>query len=261
MSFTQLNKDLQALKNIEHYKKDCELFASRLPKNKLNLRLHKANHFNIADMQAKILFEMLRVGITADEIVANRKSESTLKIERIITNPAPRPTADLKKEKYPNIAWDNVEDFDVLLCMGLFNDAISCHDKLENAQKKRDRDPQKHIPIIVEMDQRNRICYAELDSYNETKKFLGEHPLLKLRKKFSDLVDQKENDTDGFMVRQKNVQDSIDRYNNLIKSKKYKDDEEKNNWQALLDDYKNELEMIKKIIKKGKDADFFKIVK
>lgn len=261
MSFTKLNNDLQLLKNVEHYKKDCELFAARLPKNKLNLRLHKANHFNKADMQAKILFEMLRIGITPDEIISNRKSKIAAKVEDLIKNPPPAPNKDLKKERYPNIDWGNVEDFDVLLCMGLFNDAITCHDKLQDAQKKRDRDPQKYLPIIVEMDQRNRICYAELDSYNESKKFLGEHPLLKLRKKFSDLVDQKENDTDGFMTRQKNVQDSINRYNNLIKSKKYKDDEEKNNWQDLLDDYKNELEMIKKIIKNGKDADFFKIVK
>lgn len=261
MNFTDINQKMQALKSVDHFDSDSQLYIDNFPKGKLAHQIAKANRFTTTDLSGRIIYELLKGGIQEEEIIANREGTVITTARRITTEKAPAPTKNLKKEKYPNIDWDNTEDDNVQACMILFNDAVTYHNKMMDAQSKLDKNPEKWAPKIVEYQERNLSAYAELQSFNDNNTFLFEHPILKEKKQFAELLDLKETDTDAFMKRQKTAQDSILRYKNQLKNKAYKSEEEKANWEKLLSDYEDELDMIKKVIRSGKSGNFFKIFK
>lgn len=75
------------------------------------------------------------------------------------------------------------------------------------------------VKELAELRIRNLQAFAELQSYNDTGKFLCEHPLLSGRSEFSELVRLLQRDPSEFLRRHKNVLDNIRRYESFLKRK------------------------------------------
>ena len=73
------------------------------------------------------------------------------------------------------------------------------------------------VAQMAELRIRNLQCFAELQSYNDTGKFLYKHPLLKDKSEFNELVKLFRTDSSEFLHRHKNVLDNIKRYKSYLK--------------------------------------------
>jgi len=73
------------------------------------------------------------------------------------------------------------------------------------------------VALIAEMRIQNNQAFAELQSFNDTGKFLNRHPLLKDRSEFAELLRLFKLDPAEFLRLHKNVLDNIKRYRSYLK--------------------------------------------
>lgn len=106
----------------------------------------------------------------------------------------------------------------------LYNDRINTWRKMKKLDEVLDRKPKANdVAQMAELRIRNLLAFDELQSYNDTGKFLYKHPLLKGKSEFDELVKLFRTDSTEFLHKHKNVLDNIKRYKSYLKRKDRKD--------------------------------------
>lgn len=72
--FEQKNEIIIRIAGVEHFDRDKELFLKHCSNPKLERDLKKANQFTFADIDARMISELLN-SVTEDTILVNRKIE------------------------------------------------------------------------------------------------------------------------------------------------------------------------------------------
>mgnify|MGYP007094064423 FL=1 len=100
----------------------------------------------------------------------------------------------------------------------LYNDRINTYRKMKQLDEllEKERNAQA-VADMAELRIRNLQAFAELQSFNDTGKFLCKHPLLFGRSEIAELMKLLKADPAEFLRRHKNVLDNIKRYRSYIK--------------------------------------------
>ena len=104
------------------------------------------------------------------------------------------------------------------------------------------------VSEFVNNDIRNHHAFQELDSYNRTKRFVYLHPLTKRHQLTNELDALRKASPTLFRKEMVNADKSISRYNSAIKNNKAKTEEERQNWMQLINEYKEKLEIMERLI-------------
>jgi hypothetical protein len=114
----------------------------------------------------------------------------------------------------------------------LYNDRINTYRKMKQLDEllEKERNAQA-VADMAELRIRNLQAFAELQSFNDTGKFLCKHPLLFGRSEIAELMKLLKADPAEFLRQHKNVLDNIKRYKSFVKRKdrKEKRDADKRN--------------------------------
>lgn len=100
----------------------------------------------------------------------------------------------------------------------LYNDRINTYRKMKQLDEllEKERNAQA-VADMAELRIRNLQAFAELQSFNDTGKFLCKHPLLFRRSEIAELMKLLKADPAEFLRQHKNVLDNIKRYRSYIK--------------------------------------------
>jgi hypothetical protein len=100
----------------------------------------------------------------------------------------------------------------------LYNDRINTYRKMKQLDEllEKERNAQA-VADMAELRIRNLQAFAELQSFNDTSKFLCKHPLLFGRSEIAELMKLLKADPAEFLRQHKNVLDNIKRYRSYIK--------------------------------------------
>jgi len=100
----------------------------------------------------------------------------------------------------------------------LYNDRINTYRKMKQLDEllEKERNAQA-VADMAELRIRNLQAFAELQSFNDTGKFLCKHPLLFGRSEIAELMKLLKTDPAEFLRRHKNALDNIKRYRSYIK--------------------------------------------
>lgn len=100
----------------------------------------------------------------------------------------------------------------------LYNDRINTYRKMKQLDEllEKERNAQA-VADMAELRIRNLQAFAELQSFNDTGKFLYKHPLLFGRSEIAELMKLLKADPAEFLRQHKNVLDNIKRYRSYIK--------------------------------------------
>jgi len=100
----------------------------------------------------------------------------------------------------------------------LYNDRINTYRKMKQLDEllEKERNAQA-VADMAELRIRNLQAFAELQSFNDTGKFLCKHPLLFGRSEIAQLIKLLRTDPAEFLRQHKNVLDNIKRYRSYIK--------------------------------------------
>ena len=100
----------------------------------------------------------------------------------------------------------------------LYNDRINTYRKMKQLDEllEKERNAQA-VADMAELRIRNLQAFAELQSFNNTGKFLYKHPLLFGRSEIAQLIKLLRTDPAEFLRQHKNVLDNIKRYRSYIK--------------------------------------------
>ena len=100
----------------------------------------------------------------------------------------------------------------------LYNDRINTYRKMKQLDEllEKERNAQA-VADMAELRIRNLQAFAELQSFNDTGKFLCKHPLLFGRSETAELMKLLKADPAEFLRQHKNVLDNIKRYRSYIK--------------------------------------------
>lgn len=133
-------------------------------------------------------------------------------------NQPKKPATPKKEEEYPKIDWENLADADVQMATVLYNDRINTYRKMKQLDEllEKERNAQA-VADMAELRIRNLQAFAELQSFNDTGKFLCKHPLLFGRSEIAELMKLLKADPAEFLRQHKNVLDNIKRYRSYIK--------------------------------------------
>jgi hypothetical protein len=100
----------------------------------------------------------------------------------------------------------------------LYNDRINTYRKMKQLDEllEKERNAQA-VADMAELRIRNLQAFAELQSFNDTGKFICKHPLLFGRSEIAELMKLLKADPAEFLRQHKNVLDNIKRYRSYIK--------------------------------------------
>lgn len=100
----------------------------------------------------------------------------------------------------------------------IYNDRINTYRKMKQLDEllEKERNAQA-VADMAELRIRNLQAFAELQSFNDTGKFLCKHPLLFGRSEIAELMKLLKADPAEFLRQHKNVLDNIKRYRSYIK--------------------------------------------
>ena len=100
----------------------------------------------------------------------------------------------------------------------LYNDRINTYRKMKQLDELLEKEHNAQaVADMAELRIRNLQAFAELQSFNDTGKFLCKHPLLFGRSEIAELMKLLKADPAEFLRRHKNVLDNIKRYRSYIK--------------------------------------------
>lgn len=106
----------------------------------------------------------------------------------------------------------------------IYNDRINTWRKMKKLDEVLDKKPKpSDVQEMAELRIRNLQAFAELTSYNDTGKFLYQHPLLEGKSEFDALVKLFRKEPAEFLRKHKNVLDNIKRYRSYLKRKDRKE--------------------------------------
>ena len=100
----------------------------------------------------------------------------------------------------------------------IYNDRINTYRKMKQLDEllEKERNAQA-VADMAELRIRNLQAFAELQSFNDTGKFLCKHPLLFGHSEIAELMKLLKADPAEFLRQHKNVLDNIKRYRSYIK--------------------------------------------
>lgn len=105
---------------------------------------------------------------------------------------------------------------------------------------------------LIALDIRNQQAHHELQSFNDTGKFLSVHSLVQSRafeqKQHTDLSALKSENPDLFLSEITNIVQNIRRIESNIRTKKYKSEEELQSWNENLERAKLRVKILKDIL-------------
>lgn len=109
----------------------------------------------------------------------------------------------------------------------LYNDRINTYRKMKQLDEllEKERNAQA-VADMVELRIRNLQAFAELQSFNDTGKFICKHPLLFGRSEIAELMKLLKAAPAEFLRQHKNVLDNIKRYKSFVKRKDRKEKRE-----------------------------------
>ena len=109
----------------------------------------------------------------------------------------------------------------------LYNDRINTYRKMKQLDEllEKERNAQA-VADMAELRIRNLQAFAELQSFNDTGKFICKHPLLFGRSEIAELMKLLKADPAEFLRQHKNVLDNIKRYKSFVKRKDRKEKKE-----------------------------------
>ena len=109
-------------------------------------------------------------------------------------------------------------DADVQTATIIYNDRVNTWRKMKQFDKLLEESPTPEaVAAMAELRIRNLQAFAELQSFNDTGKFLCKHPLLFGRSELSELQYLLKTDPAEFLRKHKNVLDNIRRYKSYLK--------------------------------------------
>lgn len=109
-------------------------------------------------------------------------------------------------------------DSDVQTAIIIYNDRINTWRKMKQLDKQLEESPTPEaVAALAELRIRNLQAFAELQSFNDTGKFLFKHPILFGRSEFSELLHLFKTAPEEFLRKHKNVLDNIRRYKAYLK--------------------------------------------
>lgn len=100
----------------------------------------------------------------------------------------------------------------------LYNDRINTYRKMKQLDELLEKERKAQaVADMAELRIRNLQAFAELQSFNDTGKYLCKHPLLFGRSEIAELMKLLKADPAEFLRQHKNVLDNIKRYRSYIK--------------------------------------------
>jgi hypothetical protein len=109
----------------------------------------------------------------------------------------------------------------------IYNDRINTWRKMKQLDELLETKPTAQaVAEMAELRIRNLQAFAELQSLNDTGKFLCNHPILFGRSEIAQLIKLLRSDPAEFLRQHKNVLDNIKRYRSYIKRKDRKEKRE-----------------------------------
>lgn len=100
----------------------------------------------------------------------------------------------------------------------IYNDRINTWRKMKQLDELLEIKPTAQaVADMAELRIRNLQAFAELQSFNDTGKFLCKHPILFGRSEIAELIKLLKADPAEFLRRHKNVLDNIKRYRSYLK--------------------------------------------
>lgn len=118
----------------------------------------------------------------------------------------------------------NLFNEDVQMATVIYNDRINTWRRMKELDVALDKKPKPNdVEMMAELRIRNLLAFDELKSYNDTGKFLYNHPLIKEKSEFNELVKLFRLDPSEFLRKHKNVLDNIKRYRIYLKREDRKD--------------------------------------
>lgn len=100
----------------------------------------------------------------------------------------------------------------------LYNDRINTYRKMKQLDELLEKERKAQaVADMAELRIRNLQAFAELQSFNDTGKFICKHPLLFGRSEIAELMKLLKADPAEFLRQHKNVLDNIKRYRSYIK--------------------------------------------
>ena len=106
----------------------------------------------------------------------------------------------------------------------IYNDRINTWRQMKQLDEVLDKNPTaKAVANMAELRIRNNQAFAELQSFNDTGKFLCKHPILFGRSEIAMLIKLLRADPAEFLRKHKNVLDNIKRYRSYLKRKDRKE--------------------------------------
>lgn len=117
-----------------------------------------------------------------------------------------------------------MDDADVQIAVIIYNDRINTWRKMKQLDELLETKPTPQAVVdMAEVRIRNLQAFAELQSFNDTGKFIFKHPLLFGRSEFAELLRLLKSDPAEFLRLHKNVLDNIKRYRSYIKRQDRRD--------------------------------------
>ena len=114
----------------------------------------------------------------------------------------------------------------------IYNDRVNTWRKMRQLDELLETAPTAQaVAEMAELRIRNLQAFAELQSFNDTGKFLCKHPILFGRSEIAQLIKLLKADPAEFLRRHKNVLDNIKRYRSYLKrnDRKVNRDTDRNN--------------------------------
>lgn len=100
----------------------------------------------------------------------------------------------------------------------IYNDRINTWRKMKQLDELLETAPTAQaVADMAELRIRNLQAFAELQSFNDTGKFLCKHPILYGRSEMAELIRLLKADSAEFLRRHKNVLDNIKRYRSYLR--------------------------------------------
>lgn len=117
------------------------------------------------------------------------------------------------------IDWRNLESSDVQMATILYNDRVNTYRQMKVLDAELDETQPKSTKVkeLAELRIRNLQCFDELQAYNDTGKFLYQHPLIAGKSQYKQLEVLFQTDTAGFLKQYNNVVASVKRYRAYVK--------------------------------------------
>lgn len=136
---------------------------------------------------------------------------------------------------------------DIQLCMTLYNERIYTYERMALLNNDIDEHPELAGQMVAE-DISNHLAFVELQSYNDRGEFVYKHPILIAYKKENELEALRKSNPERFINEMVNADKAITRYKSQINTGKYKNDEERQQFEAHIASYQEKLEIMKRLI-------------